>query len=109
MRGPTSPVCREGTPCTEPASGAMLNFARVGPGHMQTITVGGVPGAVGAGALVAKDGTYSVSLAPGIYTVDWVYISSVPSHVGRRIVPSTVLVDPGQNRRVDFRIDTGIR
>jgi hypothetical protein len=64
---------------------------------------------VSAGAYVAKDGTYSVSLPPGVYAVNWVFVGSVPRHVGRRIEPSAVVVDPGENRRVDFRIDTGIR
>jgi hypothetical protein len=107
-RGPITPVCRTGTPCSEPASGAVLNFDP--PVPTQTITVGGVAGAVGGGvAFVAKDGTYSVSLKPGVYTVNWVYLSAVPRNVGRGIEPSTVTVDAGQNRRVDFSIDTGIR
>ena len=97
MRGPTTPVCQIGTPCSEPARGAVLNFF--------------TPGAsVGAGiAFVKKNGAYSVSLAPGVYSVTWVYFHAGPPVVGRGIEPATVRVVAGQNRRVDFRIDTGIR
>ena len=66
---------------------------------------------MGAGsALVAKDGTYSVSLPPGVYAVNWVYVTEpVPNPVGRGIEPSTVRVLAGQSSKVDFSIDTGIR
>jgi hypothetical protein len=71
MRGPTSPVCRLEVRCIEPARGAMLSFDSIDRDQTQTLMVGGVPGTVAAGsALVAKDGTYSVSLPPGVYTVN---------------------------------------
>jgi hypothetical protein len=85
----------------------MITFALVG--HCRQTTLPGLTGCGAQGGLVAKDGTYSVSLAPGVYTVNWVYISAVPRHVGQAIEPSTVIVVAGQNRRLDFRIDTGIR
>ena len=56
-----------------------------------------------ASVVVAKDGSYSVSLAPGIYTV-----SSMPLQVGG-LQPGTVRVVAGRIRNVDFQIDTGIR
>jgi len=87
MRGPTSPVCRKGTPCSAPASGQRLVFKR---------------GGVTASAVVAKDGSYSVSLPPGTYSV-----SLFPLQRGR-IEPSTVRVAAGRDT-VDFRIDTGLR
>jgi hypothetical protein len=90
-RGPTTPVCRAGTPCSKPASGTRLAFQRNG-------------GAV-TSIVVAKDGSYSVSLAPGVYTVT----VSPQAPVGRGIDPGTVKVIAGHRRRVDFRIDTGIR
>lgn len=74
-----------------PARGATLSFALVDGGH----TAGR--------ALVAKDGAYSVSLPPGVYTVHW------PRQIGRAIDPRIVEVTPGENGRVDFVIDTGIR
>jgi len=94
----------------EPARGANLTFDSFDAGSAETVTVGGVAETVGAGsAVVAKDGTYSVSLPPGTYTVNWAYIGSVPSNVGRGIDPRIVEVSPGENGRVDFVIDTGIR
>jgi hypothetical protein len=54
---------------------------------------------------VSKDGSYSVSLAAGDYTVTTVTQTLM---VGR-IHPSTVSVTAGQSRTVDFQIDTGIR
>ena len=84
------PVCREGTPCSEPASGARLVFKPDGGGATSVV--------------VAKDGSYSVSLAPGVYTVA---VSPEPQIGG--IDPATVRVTAGQTRTVDFQIDTGIR
>lgn len=91
MRGPTSPVCSQGTPCSEPASGAQLVFARGG----QTV----------ARVVVAKNGGYSVSLRPGSYDV------SVATHslMSRKVAPGTAHVVGGRTRTVDFQIDTGIR
>ena len=85
------PVCREGTPCSEPASGARLVFNQ--------------DGRVAGSAVVAKDGSYSVSLTPGVYTVT---VSPQPS-IGRGIDPNTVQVAAGSDQTVDFQIDTGIR
>jgi hypothetical protein len=101
-------VCREGTPCSAPASGALLTFDRAG--DFRTLTIGGVSGRVGAGsAYVAKDGTYSVSLPPGVYAVNWVFVGSAPKLAGRAIEPSSVRVLAGRTGKVDFQIDTGIR
>ena len=83
-------VCRKGVPCSEPASGTRLLFKQGDN--------------VSASVTVAKDGTYSVSLAPGIYTVSAV----AQTMVGRGVAPSTVRVAAGR-ARADFQIDTGIR
>ena len=92
MRGPTTPVCRKGQPCSEPASGAQLVFtSQETPGVQFTTTVG-------------KDGSYTVDLPPDLYTVT---VSRPPS-IGRGIEPSTVRVTV-RERTVDFSIDTGIR
>src|SRR5262249_24780805 len=90
-RGPTTPVCRKGIPCSEPASGARLGFT---PNR-------GKP----TSAVVAADGSYSVSLAPGVYMVTVV----PPASIGRGLGPNVVRVPAGQTRTVDFTIDTGIR
>ena len=90
-RGPTTPVCRVGTPCSAPAVGAVLVFSRNGT------TVAHVR--AGAG------GRYSVTLAPGVYRVT---VGSAPRS-GSGIRPENATVRPGVDRRVDFLIDTGIR
>jgi hypothetical protein len=91
MRGPTTPVCRKGTPCSEPASGAKLLF------EQDRVVV--------ATAVVAKNGSYSVVLPFGAYTV----AVAPPPSIGRGIEPRMVRVSAGPARRIDFRIDTGIR
>jgi hypothetical protein len=88
-RGPTTPVCRVGTPCSEPAVGAVLVFSRGGRDAARART--------GAG------GRYSVRLPLGIYAVR----VSPPQKIGG-LAPRKVRVRTGMNR-VDFQIDTGIR
>lgn len=90
-RGPTTPVCRVGTPCTEPAAKVALVFTRVG---------GGAPRA----ATTDRAGRYRVSLVAGVYAV-----ATTRSGVGRGIEPARVRVRARHVDRVDFRIDTGIR
>ena len=85
-RGPISPVCVAGQPCTAPAVGAVLVFSRGGT------TV--------ARVTVHANGSYRIGLAPGRYAVRSSY---------RRLEPTTVLVRTGAPKRVDFSIDTGIR
>jgi hypothetical protein len=91
MRGPTQPVCVQGVPCSEPAAGVTLRFVR----HHH----------VAARARVRKNGTYSVRLAPGIYTV----LSAPRSSIGTGVRPHRVRVFIGPSRQLDFFIDTGIR
>lgn len=88
-RGPTTPVCRVGTPCSEPAVGAVLVFSRGGRDAARVRT--------GAG------GRYSVRLPLGSYAVR---VSPLQRIGG--LAPRTVRVRTGMNR-VDFQIDTGIR
>ena len=90
-RGPTTPVCQEGIPCSEPASGAKLLFSQAGE--------------VVASVVVAKDGSYSVSVAPGTYTV----AVAPPTPVGGGLNLDAVHVVAGPARKLDFQIDTGIR
>ena len=90
-RGPTMPVCKAGTPCSEPAVGALLIFSR---GNRAVARV-----RTGAG------GRYSVRLAAGRYTVR---LDPTP-RIGLGLRPTTVRVVRGADRRLDFTIDTGIR
>jgi hypothetical protein len=83
--GPLTPVCRVGTPCTGPAARVVLTFTS------RTRAVR---------ATTAADGTYSVRLAPGTY--------SVTGSKGMRIAPAQVVVGP-RGRWQSFAIDTGIR
>ena len=85
-RGPISPICVAGQPCTAPAAGAVLVFTRGGTDVLRVT--------------VRTNGSYRVRLAPGMYTVRASY---------RRLEPTTVLVRAGAPKRVDFSIDTGIR
>jgi hypothetical protein len=90
-RGPTTPVCMVGVPCSARAVGAVLVFSRAGHTVLRVRT--------GAG------GRYSVHLAPGYYTVQ---VSPVP-RIGFGIRPAHVLVRRNVDTRLDFSIDTGIR
>lgn len=90
-RGPTTPVCKVGVPCSKPAPGAVIIFSREG---RKPVNVH-----VGAG------GRYSVDLPPGYYTVR---LGTSP-RIGVRIRPAHARVTPGVNARLNFSIDTGIR
>jgi hypothetical protein len=90
-RGPTTPTCVEGQPCTEPAVGAVLVFSRSGRDV----------GRARAGA----GGRYAIRLAPGYYTVR----TAVTPKIGTGVRPRRVHVARGVYGRLDFRIDTGIR
>ena len=89
-RGPITPVCKVGTPCTAPAVGAVRVFSR--------------NGAVAARVRTGADGRYAVRLRPGFYTVSTRPVSKIGS-----IEPRRVHVQTGLFGRLDFRIDTGIR
>jgi hypothetical protein len=89
-RGPTMPVCKVSTECSQPAVGAVLVFSR--------------SGMVAARVHVGAGGRYAVRLPPGVYTVRL----SPPQRIGG-LQPSRVNVVAAVNRRADFQIDTGIR
>ena len=86
-RGPTQPVCQVGTPCTAPAAGVRLTFAR---------------GTVVRHVRTNKRGRYSIRLAPGRYVV---------RVAGARFgySPQKVTVRPGRMSRLNVQIDTGLR
>jgi hypothetical protein len=86
-RGPISPVCRVGRPCSEPAPHVKLTFARAG--RAWSVVTG-------------DDGRYRISLAPGRYAL------RLPA--GRfGYQPTTVVVPRGRVAVANVSIDTGIR
>lgn len=90
MRGPTTPVCMLGKPCSEPAVRAVLAFSR--------------GGRVVARARVGPGGRYELRLAPGTYAV-----RQLPApKIGFGIRPDRVVVRRVATR-ANFFIDTGIR
>jgi hypothetical protein len=83
--GPVTPVCRAGVPCSKPAASVVLTFSR---------------GTQVVRAKTRADGSYTVRLTPGTYTV--------AASAGMRISPSRVVARSGRHA-VSFAIDTGIR
>jgi hypothetical protein len=90
-RGPITPVCMEGTPCSEPAPNVTLVFTRNGREAARVIT--------------RRDGRYRLALRPGIYGVRTLQKPAI----GRGLKPTRAVVPAGRLARVDFTIDTGIR
>jgi hypothetical protein len=88
-RGPTTPVCHVGVPCSKPASGVVLVFSRAG--------------SVVARVRSGDGGRYSVRLRAGTYDVR---LTTKPP-IGRGLEPRQVVVRAAA--RIDFSIDTGIR
>ena len=89
MRGPVTPVCVAEQPCSKPAAGVRLAFAR--HGTVKTVVTSSV-------------GRYRVALAPGTYAVS----TGASVRIGRGLEPRTVVVPAGWKRQA-FSIDTGIR
>ena len=89
MRGPTAPICRTGTPCSEPAKHVTLYFTRNGSTRTATTN---------------ERGRYSMRLPAGVYAV-----KTNQRPFGTVPQPRSVRVLANQSRRVDFAIDTGIR
>ncbi len=90
-RGPTTPVCQVGKPCSEPMAGAVLVFTR--NGHVA--------------ARVRSDarGHYSVPLRLGTYSVSM----AVRPKIGSGVKPQTIRLSRAVPTRIDFFVDTGIR
>jgi DNA-binding beta-propeller fold protein YncE len=86
-RGPITPTCRIGNPCSAPARGLTLRFSKDGNQ------------AVVAQTKTGKDGAYRIDLPPGIYFV----MAAQP------VKPQHVTVPKGRYARVDFSFDTKIR
>jgi hypothetical protein len=90
-RGPVTPVCVAGRPCSRPAVGVPLVFVRTG--------------AIAARVVTRTGGAYRLALRPGVYAVRL----ATPTRIGRGIEPATVRVTRARWSRQDFSIDTGIR
>jgi len=91
MRGPTTPVCQVGVPCSEPAPGAVLVFSH--------------DGRVIARVRAGERGRYSVRLRPGSYAVR---LAGQP-RLGTALAPGRITLRAVVSARVNFSIDTGIR
>jgi Carboxypeptidase regulatory-like domain len=89
IRGPTAPVCRTGQSCSKPAAKALLLLTRSGRPTVRVRT--------------DAHGRYRALVEPGTYRV------TIPRREGMSIAPRSALVTAGRTRRIDFRIDTGIR
>ena len=87
-RGPTSPVCRVGEPCTAPASNTVIQFT----GNGKTTRVKTTDG-----------GQYRIKLMPGRYSV------SRPDWGVGSIRPEKIRVPATRFTHVDLFIDTGLR
>ena len=90
MRGPTTPVCRDGESCEAPAKELVLQFKRKGQIKAQVKT--------------SRTGTYLVNLRPGVYAV-----SSPGLRRIERLKPAEVRVPRGRVGRADLYLDTGIQ
>jgi hypothetical protein len=90
IRGPTSPVCREGVPCTAPAAGVALVFVRKGVVVRRVTTAG--------------NGSFRVALAPGTYVVRTARTFPIGGMSAR-----SVKVRQARFTVVKLSIDTGIR
>jgi hypothetical protein len=86
-RGPITPVCKEGVPCSAPAKHIKITFVRNG---------------VAKSVVTGADGRYTIALTGGTYAVRF---PSAP--FGFR--PRTVFVPAGRLSTRNFSIDTGIR
>jgi hypothetical protein len=86
-RGPITPVCQEGVPCSAPAKHLKITFVRAG---------------IAKSVVTGSNGRYSILLAPGTYAVRF-----PTARFGFR--PRTALVVAGRMSTRDFSIDTGIR
>ena len=89
MKGPTTPVCRAGEPCSGPAQVTLI-VRRAGRVYR---------------ARSSAAGLYRIALPAGYYTV------TTAERIGivRNIRPARVHVRPGHLDAIDFLIDTGIR
>ncbi len=87
-RGPITPVCQEGVPCSAPAKHATLTFSRNGVSYSATTD---------------DQGHYLIHLAAGTWTV------RIAPATKFGFKPQAAYVRAGVVRVQNFSIDTGIR
>ena len=90
-RGPTTPVCQVGKPCSEPMAGAVLVFRR--------------NGLVAARARSDATATTPCACVLGTYVVS----TAVRPKIGTGVKPQTITLRRAVSTRIDFFVDTGIR
>lgn len=90
---PVTPTERPGMPSTAPAPGVR-------------IVVSGPDGREIQSMLADAAGLYRTSLPPGTYQVT---IPQLPIPQRTKDLPATVTIAAGQERRLDIKIDTGLR
>jgi hypothetical protein len=90
VRGPITPVCKVGVPCSEPAANVVLVFSRAGRVVARTTT--------------RQHGSYRLTLKPGRYSV-----STTIRTLGSGLSPRIAVVPRNRVGHVDFDLDTGIR
>jgi hypothetical protein len=90
-KGPTSPICRVGSPCDAPAQVTLI-FSKAGKQAARIRST-------------KTTGSYRIGLAPGYYTVTTVEKIGID----RNIRPRTVHVRRDHWDKLNFFIDTGIR
>lgn len=88
-KGPITPVCRAAEPCTGPAAGVVLTFARAGATKVRVRA-----SAVGFYRIRLRAGYYAVTSGADFDKIPW---------------PAKVKVRLGHDDRLDFFIDTGIQ
>ncbi|MFL5964365.1 MAG: carboxypeptidase-like regulatory domain-containing protein [Gaiellaceae bacterium] len=86
-RGPTTPVCQVGVPCSAPYGHATLIFSRLGVTRRVTTDA---------------RGSYRIGLAPGRWS-----LRVQNAHFGWK--PTAVTVPSGRYAKVNVSVDTGIR
>jgi hypothetical protein len=90
LRAPVTPVCVEEEPCSEPAVGVILVFARDGRTWRTRTRAGGA---------------YAIWLRPG-----WYAVRALPTpRVGSGLTPRRVRVPAGRVATRDFLLDTGLQ
>jgi hypothetical protein len=91
-KGPITPVCRVGQPCSAPAQVTLIFRRTTGATRVYRTRTN-------------VTGVYRITLPAGYYTVTTVERFGM----ARAIRPQHVHVRAGYNDKLDFRIDTGIR
>jgi hypothetical protein len=91
-KGPITPVCRVGQPCSAQAHVTLIFRRTIGATRVYRTRT-------------TTAGAYRITLPAGYYTVT----TAERIGIDRMIRPQRVHVRAGYNDKLDFRIDTGIR